>query len=523
MERELTMKASRWRVLVAMVAVVMAAAVLTVPAQEAKEAAPASAADLSTRYRFQEKPTINAGPNPEGVMGPYRVAFRETIATTTERPQAAPVRKEVTIQATYQERPAEISPIDAHRVLGAVRRYGSVTIKPEPETKSAGPKLFEDLTVWYRDRPGDAPLILSLTPNRSLREREYLFAMRQIFFPDLIAALPELPIRIGDSYSVARAGMEAMLGGTVRQGRLTSKLQSINPDPAGDGTRRIAVFDILGRVVLDMGMADVHAQLRFACKPAPDQAAAKRGSAIFDAPGRITRLSIAYEIEGSGPPDGEGRPSRMRLRRELVANRVADEASPPLTIPDPVPKPDPENSWLTYDDPKGRFRFQHPQELQPTPPPGPDVVRLEHRRRDSSDVVTIQLTTKDQADPEKLRTGRFDAWREEGVESIAGLADWLPETDWPDRKVYRFEAAVTGRAPNGTVLPRAHFDGYVVLTGREEALYVEAVTFEDPPIPFRDRVEAMLKTFRLSGSAGDGPARADPPGAEAREPGPGRP
>jgi hypothetical protein len=502
------MKRSRWRVLGESSLAVILVSALAAVAQEAKNPA---TADLSTRYRFLERPSVNAGPQAEGVVGAYRVALRETLTKTTDQPQGAPIRKDRTIQATYQERPAEISPLDDRRVIAAVRRYETVTMNPEPENPPARPRLFQDLTVWYDDQPGEAPRILSLVPNRPLRDLEYLFAARQVFVPDLVLALPELPLRVGDTYPLSRGGMEALVGSRVHQGGLTSKLLSIGPDPSSPAARQIAVFDIVGRVAIDMGLADVHAQLRFACTPAPDKAAAgARGSTIFDAPGRITRLSIAHEVEGGGVRTREGQSPRFRVRRELVLRRDADNPGPPLPIPDPVPTPSPENSWLSYEDPQGRFQFQHPQELQPTLAQGPDAIRLERPRRDSTDIVTIQLTTRADSDPDAVRKGRFDAWRQEGVEAIAGAADWLPEAQWPGQRVYRFEAAVTGRAPDGGAQGRVQFYGYIIQTGTDQALYVEAISAEDPPTAFRDQVERMLKTFRLSGAASPKPAGSPP-------------
>ena len=472
--------------------------------QQAKPAAPGTQAaeqpDLSTRYRFRERYTPSPTP-PEGTIGQYRVALRETDTTTVDRPRATPTRRDLTIQATYQERPAEISLLDDRQVTAAVRRYESVRIDPEPPDPPAGPKLFEGLTVWFKDRPGDVPLVLSLTPGRPLREREYLFAARQVFVPDLAFALPELPVRVGDPYRVSRAGAEALLAGTVREGTLEGKLLHIRPEAQGPSGQMMATFDITGRAVIDLGPADVHAQSRFVCAPVPAAASTARVP-IMDSPGQIVRLSLAYELDtGPAPAGGEAQPARMRLRRELVLHRTTTDPGRMLAIPTVPPVPTPENSWLTYQDPKGRFRFQHPQELFPQPDPEPDLVRLIHPRRTAPDLVAIELRPQSELDLDKLRESWLAAQKADGLQTVAVSSGPLPAADWPGGwKVSRFEAALlpAAGAPPGS--GRAHFVGYVLLTGRDTGLYVESYTVQDPPAPFHQQVEAMLKTFQFEGT-----------------------
>src|SRR5438067_1789774 len=64
------------------------AAVAQPPARPAGDQAPA-AADLTTRYRFLERYTTTDKVGP-GVIGTYRVGFRETETTTTDAPRGAP-------------------------------------------------------------------------------------------------------------------------------------------------------------------------------------------------------------------------------------------------------------------------------------------------------------------------------------------------------------------------------------------------------------------------------------------------
>lgn len=480
-----------------------AAASAQEPAKGAAEKPAEKAAaelDLNTRYRFRERYSMPGATAIEGAIGQYRVAFRESATTSVERARAAPARRDLTIQAIYEERPAEISPLDDRQVVAAMRRYETVRFDPEPERPPGTPPLFEGLTLWFKDRPGDLPMILSLTPKRPLRDREYLFAAKQVFVPDLTFTLPDLPVRTGDLYRVSRVGSEALLGGTVYEGTLEGKLLNIRPEAQSSPGKMLATFDISGRAVVELGPAEVHAQVRFLCSPATAATSTARVP-IMDTPGQITRLALAYELD-SGPQrgGGESAPTRMSLRRELVLERTTSDPGRPLAIPGTPPVPTPENSWLTFTDAKGRFKFQHPQDLQPQPVPEVDAVRLIHPRRPGPDLVTLEVRPSGRLNFEKVRDEWFAAQKADGIQTVAGTAGPLPAIDWPGVKIYRFEAAMTPAAGGAAGAGRVHFDGYVIQTGRDEGLYVEAATMQDPPAAFRQQIEAMLKTFQFEGA-----------------------
>lgn len=485
---------------------------------EDAKAAPA-AGDLSTRYRLREKPTLAAGKAPEGTVGQYRVAFREKITTIVDQPRSAPKRLELTFQGIYRERPAVINPLDDRKVDAAVRRYDGATIDPAPPAKPTQPRPFDGLLLWYEDRPGDWPQILSLSPDRSLIGREYLTVARQGFVPDLAFALPDLPLRAGDTYRVSPAGAEALAGGPVRDARLEGKLLQLRPDASAAG-RMMAVLDITGGAVLSQGPAQLHAQIRFLGTPAAAATSTPRAP-IMDMPGRVVKLSLAHEID-TGPParpgtrGGEPPPSRMQLRREFVLERDAEQPGPELTIPNPRPAATPANSWLTYENPGGQFHFRHPQELQPAGDEE-DAVTLIHMRREGPEVVSLELRPRAELEPDKVREGQLADLKEAGFEVVPGAAGPLPEADWPGLKPYRFEAALLNNAAPGAGPRRVHYDGYILLSGRDEGLFVEATTPQDPAVPFRDQVEAMLKTFRF-GEAGAG----ERPGGPAPARGAGR-
>src|SRR5207245_1350424 len=65
-------------------------------------------ADLATRFHFVERYGSEEKTKPE-LIGQYRVAVRETIRDSTERPQGAPERTEHTLQVIYSERPAKLA------------------------------------------------------------------------------------------------------------------------------------------------------------------------------------------------------------------------------------------------------------------------------------------------------------------------------------------------------------------------------------------------------------------------------
>src|SRR5206468_12186762 len=73
-------------------------------------------------------------------------------------------------------------------------------------------------------------------------------------------------------------------------------------------------------------------------------------------------------------------------------------ATPALAVPTPTPVPTEANSWLTYDDPQGRFHFRHPQDLPQDRdvPPDPNSVQLVEKSLAGfpEQVLTLQLQVK---------------------------------------------------------------------------------------------------------------------------------
>ena len=215
------------------------------------------------------------------------------------------------------------------------------------------------------------------------------------------------------------------------------------------------------------------------------------------------RLALATTVGLAAPDDR----LRRTQTRELVLERQRGAGGDPLAIPEPSPTATEENSWLTYDDPKGRFHFRHPQDFRPAPRAGADSVDLVQFRPEGLGVVTLQMQAKgddpavarQDLDPETHRARLNAEWAEQRLEVKRGPFGWLPEADWAGSglKVYRIEADLKPLGDPAAGGPPRHFDYYLVLSNRAESLTVAAATVQDPSLGFRDQVEAIIKTYKL--------------------------
>lgn len=470
--------------------------------QQTKEAGQAGAValDLGTRYRFQQQFAVGSEKAAPHAIIQYRAAFKQTLKVTTDVARAAPKREETVQRAKYEERPAEVSATDQRKITGAIRRYQAVSVSPDPEASPSGPRPFENLMIWIRPRAAELAEVLVLSPDHRLTDREWRFAVRQPFVPDYVFALPDTPVRIGETWKVGRAGASALLG-LPAQGQLIGKFLEIRDDPASK--RRKAILDIAGQTNTPVGRASVHAQVEFAFVPpvAPPQttndAAAELTSAV-DLNGEIVRVALADETVNASTTDER---LRQMVRHELVLECQSADPGALLELPATPPQATVDNSWLTYTDPKGRFSFQHPQEFM-LQFPAPDAIVLARQRPNSEpDLVEVDLMAKGELDPELRKKAYFDEAKGK-FETIPGDSGWLPETDWPNMKVFRFEAAVIPPESGAGAAQRQHFFGYVVQTGRPTGLYVESQTPRYPSTLFRQQVESVIKTFKF------GPANA---------------
>ncbi|HEX8199903.1 MAG TPA: hypothetical protein VF590_05410, partial [Isosphaeraceae bacterium] len=272
----------------------------------------------------------------------------------------------------------------------------------------------------------------------------------------------------------------------------------IDDPKAGQAT---ATIEVAGRVQAGRAEVAVGARIRFVFTPPPplppavgEPAPASAGDGTIDAPGAITRLDLA-QVEAPGA--GRDSASRPRKRELILERRLGDPQDFPLPLPKAEPVPSPENSWLTHVDPRLRFHFRHPQDLLPQPAPEPGVILLAHRRPEGADLVRLEPAPGTLLQPEAITRRKAAEWGTLDLQVVPGSPRWLPEAEWPGQRVYRFEAALKPGARGSHGISRVHFDGYVVHFGRDASLYAEGMTSQDPPTPFRDQVEDLLRTFTL--------------------------
>jgi hypothetical protein len=483
------------------------------------------AVDLSTRLRFVERYAPPGEKADSEAIGQYKVAIREAIKQTREKPQGAPDRTEEVYQTIYTERAARVA--GSAEVTDTVRRYEAFRKTPDA-SKPTDPRPLEGLTLWYHSGAGSEPQILSLSDGRELHEMEYLIVARQVFVPDLRGLLPALPSRIGDSWRVSKAAARALLGERMEGGQgLTGKLQSVRK--TSDGSQYEAVITIAGQFFLPTrGQSAASAEVLFTFTPRAAEAVEGRpagAEGVVDARGAITEVRMALKSVFPLTPD---RDERLRgvVTREVVLERRLGDGGAALAVPDSPPTPTEANSWVTYEDPLGRFHFRHPQIFHVQPPVGrlAETVELKQERSGIPDVVSVTLqprtgqpgVDRERRDPEYHRRRLMKDWDDDGYQVIPGESGWLPEADWADSKmkVFRLEAALKPSGPEAKKAERVFYEFYLALFGRDESLGLAAFTAQDPPTTFRRQAREILKTFRAGRPNAPKPAAppANPPG-----------
>ncbi len=475
---------------------------------------PAQVGDLSTRFRLIERYTTTPEKADPADVSQYRVALRDVMKLVTENPQGAPDRFETTVQVIFTERPAVVNTSGV--VTDTVRRYEAFRVTPPvPGTKPSAPRVLEGLTVWEKFHPGANPTITSLTPDRPLYEDDFRDNTRVVVLPELAAALPALPSRVGDRWRLPRNAANALLGDRPMDDEpLTGTLVDVHKTEKG--TEMEAVIGVSGRVKMPPNKADtlLNAQLIFTFTPSAPNSNPAPGAATtttvapVEARGRITVVRLA-KSSVSAVPGSNGR-LRRTLTHELILQRPLADLGAPLAVPAEEPKPNLDNSWLWFVDPQDRYRFRHPQDLQRDDDnPEDDVVPFVRRGLGPlpEKVFEIKVLPKtgkagidrDNRDPEFLVKSLTKEWTEAKQEVIRGPSGWLPEADWSPYKlkVYRIEAALklTSAAPRDA--QRIFADYYLILTPRNETLVVTTMTPLDPPQAYREEVEQLLRTIKF--------------------------
>lgn len=482
---------------------------------------PRQVGDLSTRFRFIERYAAEPERARLHDLTQYKVASRDVIKAVAEKAEGAPNRTERSIQIIYTERPAMVN--SQGIVTDTVRRYDAFRVTPSPEVRPSTPKPLEGLNVWLRNRAGAAPLLISLDGSRLLTEAEYAITLRQIFLPDLSTALPTLPSRVGDRWRLPKLASQALLNEKPMQGSepLVATLIDVRKDASG--TESSAVIGVTGKAMLSGGETFLNAQIIFTFAP-PDPNAPADGA--VDARGAITEVRLARS-SSAAIPGSDGR-LKLNLTWELTLQRARDPQGELLQAPVTSPTPTETNSWLTYDDPKGRFHFRHPEDFLPQNLPiasQDDIIQLADSRAGANDgrVITFKYQTptgnlqddRNNRDPDFHVKELNDDWAGSKQDVLRGPAGWLPESEWAPYKmqVYRIEAALKPAVPEARSLQRIFLDHYLVKFAQNESLVIDAMTGQDPPTQFRQQVEAILKTFSPGPpiTPGASPAVLQPP------------
>lgn len=450
-----------------------------------------AAGDLAKSYRFQELYTTEPPEKaPPGAIGQYQVAYKITISRDEDGAGGGKGSSEEHVyQMRYSERPAQLNPADDRMILALVRRYEAVRLVSSfgryPDVEA-----MAGLTVWSQVQANSAAnQLISLVPGRQITERQYIYGGSQPSVAKMALALPDQPIRIGETWQVDRLGATELVDKEIVDGVLTGKLKAVRPESKGAG--QVAVFEVSGRVTTAKQSDLAHrAEIEFAFTPgkAADEA-------MVEAHGGIVRLSLAEVEVVEGVP---GESPRRTLRRSFILERRIPGTGPALAIPEPPPTPTPENSWLLFNlDKDKRFQFLHPQDLRVLDPERlpQDVVVLVTDQPEDPSTLNLRFFPKAEARPEVVLRRLSDDARAKGAtlgnEVIAGNPEALPAADWPGRSVYHLE--LSGGVEGGT---RRHIDGYVIQFPQGAAVEATAITGHDPGA-YRKQVEAVLKSFQL--------------------------
>jgi hypothetical protein len=467
--------------------------------------------DVTTRYRFLERYTVLPDRTRPEAISQYQVAVLETVKLSRDQTKGAPVRSQSRIQTIFSERPAQVS--SAGEVTDTVRHYETCRVTDEPPRRTTGaqaPRWLEGLTVWYHPQLVGDPQVLVLTENRPLREYEYDLVTRQVALPALSGVLPGLPIRVGDKWGLSKAAVQAILGQRpLRGGNLIGTFLELRQDRPGNPTE--AIIGIGGMATLPLGETVVNARIHFLFTPAaPANAAGATAveEGTVDARGAITQLRLAM-ASTSGLP-GSNERLRRSITRELIVERKLTPGSSPLAIPERTPEPTEANSWLTFDDPQGRFHFRHPQDLRPDPN-FPEGIVLARPRPEGNEWMDLrfQMPSEDPQQDRQLRDPDLHSkqfvehWRQRRTEVYQGPSEWLPDSDWAPlkRRVHRTVVVIKrGSSPASKSNVRVNVNLYLIVFSRRESFFIEAYTAQDSPVAFQKQVEAVIRSLEFGPS-----------------------
>jgi hypothetical protein len=486
---------------------------------------------LGVKYRFTETYSQAENPAKPYLITQYQVGVHELSKTEKEKPQGAPERSEGSLRVIYTERPVQVTKLG--EATDVVRRYDRFQAAGPLMPAPSNPPLLEGLSIWFHLHVGAFPEIFTLTEGRTLRQAEHRIVLNEIFFPSLTLILPSRPTRVGDKWDITRQAGRVLLGNHVPEDgafRLEGTLLEVRK--AAEGTARTAEFEISGELDLDEGNGAVKARVEFLFEPpqaTPTPAKAVQG--IVDAHGRITKIRMG-RVQWF-PIDETGRLRQINSSDVILERRPV---KPPTVELPPLAKPpvaNETNSWVVYDDPKGRFHFRYPQDMMPRPGNpqfnrnGIDLVSLDAAH--GNDIIRIVLPpmveepggNQEFRDPGVMVRNSTGFLKEKGWPYFIGHSGWLPEADWAPlgRKVFDHEVAADLTDSEGGKL-RVYADYFLVHFERNLRVRIDVLTRRDDHAAFRKTALDLIRSFKTGPSPG---AKATSTSSVATPPGQGQP
>jgi len=463
---------------------------------------------LSSRYRFVERYSLEDHPERPDLISQYRVGSKVTTKIVREKAQAAPERSETSHTEGYVERAARVT--RTGEAIDLIRRYDRVIIKELAPSRSLNPPFLEGLLVWYHRRPPIKPQIISLT-DRGLREDEYNKITEGMSLPQLMSFFPIVPTRVNESWSISAKAVQDVSGELPSSDEFDMNGKIVNVSKTKDNDGLVAVISITGQFNLDIRPCAFSGTIEFTFIPRMvprPRTGAEDAPRIVEAAGQITDARLAQTMAASLHA-GEGRAKILATREVWLQRRPlaqkGERGGPtvPIDLPAAVPVATVANSWLTYDDPDGRFQLRHPQDLQPPSLPDrtPAAVDLENPGRDSRFGLKLPPTGGETQDPSFRDAAHFQKAHEDqfaGADISWGKPGWLDDPVWQDLsgKVYRMEGAWKRDNAETPV----YIDLYYVELDRNRAtqrFVVESWTVRPDHLAFRNQTEEMIRLFKL--------------------------
>ncbi len=495
---------------------------------------------LSNRFRFVERYSVEEHPERPDLISQYLVGSHVTTKIVREKAQAAPERSETSHTELYVERAGRVS--RTGEAVDLIRRYDRVIIKELAPSRTLNPPFLEGLLVWYHRRPPVKPQIISLT-DRGIREDEYNKITEGMSLPQLMSFFPPKPMRRNESWSIPEKAIQDISGELPSSDEYEMNGKIVNVGKTKDGSRLVAEISITGQFNLDIRPCAFSATLEFTFLPRmvpQSRTGGEDAPRIVEAAGQITEARLAHTMAANFP-EAESRAKVIVTRQVWLQRRPLAQAGErggptvPIELPAAAPVATVANSWLTYDDPAGRFQLTHPQELAPQSEPNraSTTIQLQDIRPGTS-LFGLQLppTGADRADQPFRDAAHFQKAHEaqvagSGKDVTWQQPGWLDEPVWQDLrgKVYRMEGALKRENGENPV----YFDFYYVELDRNrptQRFLVESWTERPDHLAFRNQTEEIIRLFKLGrpekralATPGTGsPPRLTPPAGTAAAP-----